>query len=169
MSLSPASFIGCVVLWCCRGVIVLLCCSGVIVRELSYVFRSVLLYSLLYYDNHINCLSPSVLYPIVPYLIFKHPILCSSYPILALCHTHHTPLAVNEGQGVLQLRLKVSNYHQGIRLKVPPLYPEEGVAIEFLSSNFPKEMQYMFRCQGERTYKQHSVLMLSLMGTAQAV
>jgi hypothetical protein len=76
---------------------------------------------------------------------------------------------VNEGQGVLQLRLKVGNYHQGIRLKVPPLYPEEGVAIEFLSSNFPKDIQYMFRCQGEQTYIQHGVLMLSLMETALAV
>ena len=61
---------------------------------------------------------------------------------------HHIILAVNEGQGVLQLRLKVGNYHQGIKLKIPPLYPEEGVTIEFLSSNFPKDMQYMFRCQG---------------------
>ena len=91
------------------------------------------------------------------------------YCTLPHCTTpHHTTLAVNEGQGVLQLRLKVGNYHQGIRLKVPPLYPEEGVAIEFLSSNFPKDMQYMFRCQGERTYIQHSALMLSLMGTALA-
>jgi hypothetical protein len=102
----------------------------------------------------------------------SHDILFSHITIsITLYHTtsHHTTLAVNEGQGVLQLRLKVGNYHQSIRLKVPPLYPEEGVAIEFLSSNFPKDMQYMFRCQGEWMHIQRSGLMLSLMGNALAV
>ena len=61
---------------------------------------------------------------------------------------NYTTSAVNEGQGVILLKLKVGNYHQGIKLTVPPLYPEEGVTIEFLSSNFPKDMQYMFKCQG---------------------
>ena len=110
-------------------------------------------------------------------LILSHPVPSHhiiSYSHIALHHTtpHHTTphytvphhtLAVNEGQGVLQLKLKVGNYHQGIRLKVPPFYPEEGVAIEFLSSNFPKDMQYMFRCQGGRTYIRHNLILRGLL------
>ena len=47
------------------------------------------------------------------------------------------------------MRLKMGHYKQAIKLKVPPLYPEEGVHIEFLGSNFPEDIQYMFRCQGK--------------------
>ena len=105
--------------------------------------------------------------PITSYhILFSH---CTSPHHTTPHHTtphytvpHHT-LAVNEGQGVLQLKLKVGNYHQGIRLKVPPFYPEEGVAIEFLSSNFPKDMQYMFRCQGGRTYIRHNLILRGLL------
>ena len=46
------------------------------------------------------------------------------------------------------MRLKVGQYRQAIKLKIPPLYPEHGIVIEFLGSNFPADMQYMFRCQG---------------------
>jgi hypothetical protein len=49
------------------------------------------------------------------------------------------------------MRLKVGCYRQAIKLKVPPLYPEDGVTVEFLGSNFPPEIQYMFRCQGRAT------------------
>ena len=48
------------------------------------------------------------------------------------------------------MRLTVGQYRQAIKLKVPPLYPEEEVTIEFITSNYPKDIQYMFKCQGER-------------------
>jgi hypothetical protein len=51
------------------------------------------------------------------------------------------------------MRLRVNQYSQDIKLKVPPLYPEEGVLIEFGASNFPTDMQYMFRCQAEEVVR----------------
>ena len=56
------------------------------------------------------------------------------------------------------MRLKIGHYKQAIKLKVPPLYPEEGVLIEFLGSNFPVDIQYMFRCQGKVRATDEAVL-----------
>lgn len=45
------------------------------------------------------------------------------------------------------MRLRVGEYRQSIKLKVPPEYPEEGVTLEFISSNFPPDLVYMFQSQ----------------------
>lgn len=58
-------------------------------------------------------------------------------------------LGADEKEGALVMRLQCGKYRQNIKLKVPYNYPEEGVVIEFLTSNFPADIQYMFRSQGE--------------------
>jgi len=58
-------------------------------------------------------------------------------------------LGCDEKEGVLHMRLSKDNYRQSIKLKVPPMYPEEGVQIEFLNSNFPPDIQWMFKAQAE--------------------
>jgi hypothetical protein len=56
---------------------------------------------------------------------------------------------VDEKEGVIQLRLQAGQYRQVVKIRVPVLYPEEGVKIEFTSSTFPADMQHMFRSQAE--------------------
>lgn len=56
-------------------------------------------------------------------------------------------IGVDEKEGVIQLRMKCNNYKQNIKLKVPYNYPVEGVQIEFLASNFPQDIQIMFKGQ----------------------
>jgi hypothetical protein len=58
-------------------------------------------------------------------------------------------LGVDEKEGVLQMRISTGKYRQNIKLKVPYNYPEVGVQIEFVSSNFPNDIQYMFKSQAE--------------------
>jgi hypothetical protein len=61
-------------------------------------------------------------------------------------------LAADEKLGILHMKLQGGSYQQSIKLKIPPMYPEEGVLIEFTTSTFPKDMQYMFRSQAEEVY-----------------
>lgn len=56
-------------------------------------------------------------------------------------------IGIDEKEGVIQLRLKCNQYQQNIKLKVPYNYPVEGVVIEFLKSNFPQDIQIMFKGQ----------------------
>jgi hypothetical protein len=58
-------------------------------------------------------------------------------------------IGADEKEGVVQLRLSCGAYRQNIKLKVPYNYPEEGVEIEFLTSNLPQDIQYMFKAQAE--------------------
>ena len=58
-------------------------------------------------------------------------------------------LGCDEKEGILHMRLSKDNYRQSIKLKIPPMYPEEGVEIEFLKSNFPTDIQWMFKAQAE--------------------
>ena len=58
-------------------------------------------------------------------------------------------VGADEKDGTVQLRLKCGAYKQGIKLTVPYNYPEEGVKIEFLYSNFPTDIQYMFQSQAD--------------------
>lgn len=68
--------------------------------------------------------------------------------ISALCEGKGQ-LGVDEKEGVLQMRLTCGKYKQGLKLKVPYNYPEEGVIIEFTSSNFPVDIQIMFQSQAD--------------------
>jgi hypothetical protein len=68
--------------------------------------------------------------------------------VAALCEGRGQ-LGADEKEGILQLRLTEGAYRQTVKLKVPPMYPEEGVQVEFTTSNFPAAMQYMFRSQTE--------------------
>ena len=48
------------------------------------------------------------------------------------------------------MRLKANHgYFQNINIKVPYMYPEEAIEIEFLKSNFPDDMQRMYYAQVE--------------------
>lgn len=68
--------------------------------------------------------------------------------VAALCEGKGQ-LRANETEGSLHLRLIQGSYEQSIILKVHPMYPEGGVSIEFTGSNFPADIQYMFRSQAE--------------------
>lgn len=58
-------------------------------------------------------------------------------------------LGADSKKGELHMRLVQGTYYQSLKLTIPPLYPEEGVAIEFGAANFPADIQFMFRCQAE--------------------
>jgi hypothetical protein len=58
-------------------------------------------------------------------------------------------LGMDEKEGVLQMILSCGRYKQNFKLKVPYNYPEEGVQIEFVSSNFPLDVQISFKSQAE--------------------
>jgi len=58
-------------------------------------------------------------------------------------------LGCDDKEGILHMRISKDNYRQSIKLKIPPMYPEEGVEIEFLNSNFPDDIQWMFKAQAE--------------------
>jgi hypothetical protein len=68
--------------------------------------------------------------------------------VATLCEGHGN-LGADEKTGILQMRLSAGRYRQTIKLKVPPNYPEDGVHVEFASSNFPSDIQYMFQSQAE--------------------
>lgn len=58
-------------------------------------------------------------------------------------------LKVDEKEGVIRLRLTCGQYKQLISLKVPYDYPEQGAVIEFGASNYPADIQLMFKSQAE--------------------
>ena len=68
--------------------------------------------------------------------------------VMTLCEGKGN-LSADDKEGVLTMRLAHGQYRQGIKLKVPAMYPEEGVQIEFTTSTFPADLQYMFRSQAE--------------------
>ncbi len=68
--------------------------------------------------------------------------------VAALCEGKGV-LGADEKEGVLQMRLTTGAYKQVIKLRIPLNYPEEGVQVEFLSSNFPVDIQFMFKSQAE--------------------
>ena len=58
-------------------------------------------------------------------------------------------MGVDEITGVVHLILRHNQYKLSVDVKVPYMYPEDGVIIDIVSSNFPKEMQNMFKAQAE--------------------
>ena len=58
-------------------------------------------------------------------------------------------LGADDKEGVLTMKLKQNKYFQNIKLKIPQMYPEEGIEIEFTTSSFNNDMIYMFRSQAE--------------------
>jgi len=56
-------------------------------------------------------------------------------------------IGADEKEGVVMLKLSCCQYKHTVKLKVPFNYPEDGVKVEFLNSNFPEDMQYMFQSQ----------------------
>ena len=66
--------------------------------------------------------------------------------VLALCEGKGQ-LGADEKEGVLHMRLRVGEYRQSIKIRVPPAYPVEGVVLEFCSSNFPPDIVFAFQAQ----------------------
>eukprot|EP01038_Epipyxis_sp_PR26KG_P006293 gene6293-8667_t len=58
-------------------------------------------------------------------------------------------LSVVDKEGLIRMKLQCGQYKQVIHLRIPLLYPEQGVEIEFISSNYPSQIQYMFKSQAE--------------------
>jgi len=56
-------------------------------------------------------------------------------------------IGADEKEGLLHLKLQIGPYRQSIKIRVPPEYPEEGVSLEFCSSNFPSDVVFMFQAQ----------------------
>jgi len=69
--------------------------------------------------------------------------------VATLCESKKVQLGADEKTGVLQMRIQTGKYRQIIKLTVPYNYPEDGVEIEFLTSNFPPEIQHVFKAQSE--------------------
>eukprot|EP01031_Cornospumella_fuschlensis_P041424 gene41424-50544_t len=68
--------------------------------------------------------------------------------VAALCEGKGQ-LGADEKEGVLQLRLHCDAYKLNVRLRVPALYPEEGVRVEVGSCNFPADIQLAFFAQAD--------------------
>jgi hypothetical protein len=69
--------------------------------------------------------------------------------VMTLCEGKG-PLSAEEKEGLLKFRLREGNYRQPFNIRVPFLYPEEGVEIEFLpQSNFPSEIQQIYLSQAQ--------------------
>ena len=58
-------------------------------------------------------------------------------------------LGADEKLGLLQLKIKAGQYKQIVNVQVPSTYPEKGVSVSFLYSNFPESIQYKFKSQVE--------------------
>lgn len=70
--------------------------------------------------------------------------------VMTLCEGKGN-MSANEKEGLLRFRLREGEYRQDINIRIPYLYPEEGVEIEFLSSgsNFPTDIQNMYYSQAQ--------------------
>jgi hypothetical protein len=68
--------------------------------------------------------------------------------VMTLCDGKGT-FGADDKEGILSVRLTSGRFKQSFKFKIPYNYPEEGVQIEFLSSNFPNEIQQMFKSQVE--------------------
>jgi hypothetical protein len=69
--------------------------------------------------------------------------------VMTLCEGKGN-LSANEKEGLLRFRLREGNYRQPFNIRIPSLYPEEGVEIEFLpNSNFPVDIQNMYLSQAQ--------------------
>lgn len=70
--------------------------------------------------------------------------------VMTLCEGKGN-MSANKKEGLLRFRLREGEYRQDINIRIPYLYPEEGVEIEFLSSgsNFPTDIQNMYYSQAQ--------------------
>eukprot|EP01036_Dinobryon_divergens_P025885 gene25885-34477_t len=66
--------------------------------------------------------------------------------VLPLCEGKAS-MSADEKDGTIRMKMTSAGYYQVIKLKVPYLYPEEGVQIEFGASSFPSDIQHMFCAQ----------------------
>ena len=53
----------------------------------------------------------------------------------------------DEKTGEISIRAPCKKYRNVFSIKVPLLYPEQGVSVEFKGSNFPEDIQHMFKAQ----------------------
>lgn len=58
-------------------------------------------------------------------------------------------VSADDNEGLIQLQLKCGKYRQVFKIKVPADYPETGPSVEFANSNFPVDIQIMFKAQVE--------------------
>jgi hypothetical protein len=68
--------------------------------------------------------------------------------IMTLC-SGKGKLGADEKEGVIHFRLTEGQYFHSFHVRVPPLYPEEGIEIHFTSSNFPEDIQNIYLSQAE--------------------
>jgi len=66
--------------------------------------------------------------------------------VMAICEGKGQ-IGADEKEGLLQIRRRAGEYRQTLKIRVPPDYPEEGVTLEFTSSNFPPDIVYIFQAQ----------------------
>jgi hypothetical protein len=58
-------------------------------------------------------------------------------------------IGAKEKEGLIQLRLQQGQYRQTVHLRVPEMYPEEGVVVDIVQSSFPGDVAHMFQSQAE--------------------
>ena len=67
--------------------------------------------------------------------------------IATLCESKGVKINCNEQSGEVAIGFTYKMYKQNFTLKVPLMYPEEGVSVEFKASNYPLDIQFMFKSQ----------------------
>ena len=60
-------------------------------------------------------------------------------------------MGADEKTGMLHFHITSveTGHYQSFRVSVPPMYPEEGLSLEFLSSSFPEDIQAIYKAQAE--------------------
>lgn len=69
--------------------------------------------------------------------------------VAALCTEKGGRFGCDEKLGVLNISIPCGKYRQTIVVTVPEMYPEKAIAVEIKSSNFPQDIQFMFKSQAD--------------------
>ena len=67
--------------------------------------------------------------------------------VVTMGEKHGVKFGCDEKTGEISIRAPCKKYRNVFSIKVPLMYPEQGVSFEFKASNFPDDIQHMFKAQ----------------------
>ena len=69
--------------------------------------------------------------------------------MIAMGEKHGAKLGCDEKTGEISIRIPCKKYRNTFSIKVPLLYPEQGVCVEFKASYFPEDIQRIYKAQAD--------------------
>jgi len=69
--------------------------------------------------------------------------------VASLCTDKGGRFSCDEKIGIINIFIPCGKYRQNFLVSIPEMYPEKAISVEIKSSNFPPDIQYMFKSQAD--------------------